>query len=344
MPKQYLFAVFLGILLSSAAAAQTYKVYVIHSYLPGLWSKQAHQGIVNSLKFHGINDFQIKQYDYNYVLQRKNKLRHVTSIQSEIALFQPNLILVFDDEAAEDFIPTLNRLNIPIVATGINQEINKLKWYLPEGSPERNFTAILERYPFEAPLKLLKKIRPEIEKITILTTDNDSSNIITNQLVKKFEEYGGGYAGIKLAEVIQSRDWGVWKEAIKKKKHLNEAFWILVPWDVYEMGKEVPIKEIGRFYQSESSIPELGIVNASQLLGMLLCFSVNSEDLAFEAVSTAIKAERNKEKLGQKPFEKVRSVRVIINKKRSDQLKYKIPSELLDFAKIEKKIPLEYLR
>lgn len=329
--------------LSHASEVQ-FRVYIIHSYLPGLWSDKAFSGLEKGLKFHKFDNYKIKQYDYNYVLQRKNKSKHLNQIKSEIISFSPNLIVIFDDEAAEDFIPSLNQLKIPIVATGINSEIEQLKWFKPDGDKERNFTAILERYPFEAPLKMLKKIRPEINKINILTTDNDSSNIITSQILKKFSDNGNSYAGIKIDKTIKSKDWNDWKNAIRLHRKADEAFWILVPWDVYEDGKEVSIKRIGTFYQSESTIPELGIVNASQLLGFLLCFSVNSEDLAFEAISTAINAEKNKISLSNIPFTEVKSARVVINKKRADELKLKIPIELLDFAKLEKKIPLNYLR
>ena len=326
------------------ATTSQFRVYLIHSYLPGLWSEQAYKGLTQGLKFHNISNYEIKQYDYNYVLQRKEKNIHLAKIKDEIKKFSPNVIIVFDDEASEDFIPSLNALSIPIVASGINKDIENQSWFMKDGDPNRNFTAILERYPFEGPLKLLKKIRPSINKISILTTKNDSSDIIASQLLAKFKEYGNQYSDIKLGEVIQSKDWEVWKKAIKSKKGNNEAFWILVPWDVYQNGKEVSIKDIGTFYQRESKIPELGIVNASQLLGMLLCFSVNSEDLAFEAISTAITANNEGKKLRDIPFKKVKSVRVVINKERADQLKYTIPNEMLDFAKLEKKIPLEYLR
>jgi ABC-type uncharacterized transport system substrate-binding protein len=345
MPKKILLVLFSFLYLSCLEAKElTYKVYIIHSYLPGLWSEQAHNGVSQALKFHNIKNFEIKQYDYDYVRQRKVKEHHLKNILHEINAFSPDLIIVFDDEATEDFIPKLNLLKIPIVVTGINKEISKQKWFLNDGDQNRNFTGILERYPFEGPLKLLKKIRPEINRISILTSDNDSSRIITNQVLENFKQYNNLFSGIRLGEVIRSRDWTEWKKAIQSKKNKNEAFWILVPWDVYHENKEVSIKEIGTYYQKESSIPELGIVNASQLFGMLLCFSVNSEDLAFEAVSVGVMARKENKSLRDIPFAKVNSVRVVINKERADQLKFNIPSELLDFAKIEKKIPLDYLR
>jgi ABC-type uncharacterized transport system substrate-binding protein len=330
---------------ANAVLPQPFKVYVVFSYLPGLWSEDALKGIKQGLLYNRISEHLVKSYDYDYVRKRINKDKEYSKIKKEIDAFKPDLIIVFDDEAAEDFIPRLNDLKIPIIATGINKELDGLQWYLPDGHKRRNFTGILERYPFEEPLKLLKTLNKKINKISILTTDNVSSNIISQQFKNKFASYGGSYSGIKLGDVLTSRDWNKWKEFIRSKKSQNEAFWILVPWDVYnQKGQEVNIDEMGDFYQKESKIPELGIVNASSLLGMLACFSVNSEDLGFEAVSVGIESFQMKKSLRDFPFQKVQSARVIINKKRADQLKIEIPSSFLDFAKIEKKIPLEHKR
>ena len=322
-----------------------FRVYTIHSYLPGLWSIGATKGTTQALLYHKIVNHELKSYDYDYVRKRNNLNFELKKILKEIDEFKPNLILVFDDEAADDLIPSLNNLKIPIVATGINKEISDLKWFLPDGDKKRNFTAILERYPFEEPLKLLKKLNNKINKISFLTTENVSSEIILNQLKNKFKNYSNEYAGIELVDSLASRDWDSWKKFIKSKRSMNEALWILVPWDVYDKsGKEISINEIGAFYQKEAKIPELGIVNASNMLGMLACFSVNSEDLAFEAVSMGLESFSKKRNLSDIPFEKVKSVRVVINKKRADQLGVIIPNSFLDFAKIEKKIPLEYFR
>jgi ABC-type uncharacterized transport system substrate-binding protein len=330
---------------ASGNTQKPFKVYVLFSYLPGLWSEEALKGVKQALLYNEFTSHDIRSYDYDYVRKRKNKDQEYSKIKKDISDFNPDLIIVFDDEAAEDFIPRLNSFKIPIIATGINKEVKDLNWYLPEGNRNRYFTGILERYPFEEPLKLLKKLNANITKISILTTDNVSSNIITEQFKNKFLSYGGEYSGIKLADVMASRKWEKWKEYIKGKRSKNEAFWILVPWDVYdESGEEVKINVMGQFYQKESFIPELGIVNASNLLGMLACFSVNSEDLAFEAVNIGIESQRKKKMLRDIPFQKVQSARVIINKKRADQLNIVIPLSFLDFAKIEKKIPLEHKR
>lgn len=331
--------------LPAEAAAGAFRVYLVFSYSPGMWDEQGRRGVELALRNQNITDFETKVYNYNYVEKRKYRTEELRKITAEIAGFRPDLIIVFDDEASEDLIPDLNRLDIPIVATGINRELKDLSWFKPEGAADRNFTGVLERYPFEQPLKFLKKINPEISEITILTSENVSSSVIVEQFIRQFRKSGGASSGIRLKEVIKSRDWERWQAAIRSHRGVNEAFWILVPWDVYgKDGKEVPLNEIGEFYQRESRIPELGIVNANHMIGLLACFSVNSEDLGYQAAAAGIQAIKNKRSLSRVPFAKVETVRLIINKKRADTLHYKIPIGFLEFAEIEKKIPLSYLR
>jgi|GEM_PF-1326592 len=330
------------------AYAKTIKkmnVYVIHSYLPGLWSKGGNRGVENALKYANIHNGKVKIYNYNYVTERSHKDKEIAIIEKEIDQFQPDLIILFDDEATEDFIGILNKKNIPIVATGINKEIKDISWYLPDNDPKRNFSAILERYPFEQPLQLLKKINKNINQISILTSANLSSTVIKNQMKAEFKKHGGGFAGVRLKDTICSRNWKDWKKAIADHQSRNEALWILVPWDVYdESGNEVKISEISSYYAKNSKTPDLGIVSSDELMGNLASFSVSSEDLGFEATLLGIDAIRSGKSLRNYPFRKVKTTRVIINKARADHLGYTIPLELLEFATVEKKIPVESSR
>jgi len=333
---------------NSSAYAKVIKkmnIYVIHSYLPGLWSKGGNRGVENALKYANIRNGKVKVHDYNYVTERPYKDKEIAAIEKEIDQFQADLIILFDDEATEDFIGVLNKKNIPIVATGINKEIKDMSWYLSDGDPKRNFSAILERYPFEQPLQLLKKINKNINQISILTSANLSSKVIKNQMKAEFKRHGGGFAGIRLKDTICSKNWKDWKKAIVDHQARNEALWILVPWDVYdENGNEVKISEISSYYAKNSKIPDLGIVSSDELMGNLASFSVSSEDLGFEAALLGINAIKSGKPLRDYPFRKVKTTRVIINKARADHLGYRIPLELLEFATVEKKIPVESSR
>jgi ABC-type uncharacterized transport system substrate-binding protein len=109
-------------------------------------------------------------------------------------------------------------------------------------------------------------------------------------------------------------------------------------------GKEVDLRVIGDFYRKNSKIPEIGIVNINDKLGFLASFSVGAEDLGVQAGELGIKIFQGKIVPKDHKFVSNNLVRFVINKKRADSLNIKIPNSFLDFAKIEKKIPMEYFR
>lgn len=320
------------------------RVLAVFSYLPGLWSSQAEKGIRTAFKERSMS-LKLETYVYDYLRKRTERKSELQKVKHLINKLQPDFILIFDDEATEDLLPELNKLGVPIVVTGINKELAATKWWMKDFDKNRNFTGVLERYPFNQSLDILRKINGKIKKISILTSENDSSKIIVNQLIKTFSAANNTIKGVELKDVLISKSWSQWQAFILSHKRLDEAFWILVPWDVLdESGKEVNLKTMGDFYRKNSVIPELGIVSANNMFGFLACFSVNSEDLAYQGASIGIHVVRDRIFPNSIPFENVKSVRFTLNKKRAESLGYQMPLDLLEFAHIETKIPLEQQR
>lgn len=324
------------------------KVFVIHSYLPGIWTKQATDGVKAGFLARNITP-EIKDYIYDYYsyinLPEAKKASEKNKVLKSIKDFAPDIIIVFDDEAANDLMPLLNTIGLPIVVTAINNNSKDLNWFLPQNHIKRNFTGIWERYPFEQSLRMLKQINPNINEISILTCENYSSKIITAQLVDFFKKHKNVYTGIKLKSVTLSANWEKWKKTISEYKGKDKAFWVINPWNVYDKsGKEVDLRIIGSYYLKHSHLPSLGIASVSQELGFLASFAVSSEDLGSQAAEQAVMILAKNKHPSSIPFDTIRTVRFVINKKRADSLKYKIPIHLLEFGTVEKKIPMQFVR
>lgn len=322
------------------------KIVILHSYAKGLWSTEGTVGVKKCFKKFSANlDIVEILDDYATTDGIKNRDKMVREAIKKIKLISPKLIIIFDDEAADALVNKLNKLNIPIVITGINNNPEKIKWLLPDGNKDRNFTGIWEIYPFEQSLRILKKIIPTINEISILTSKNFTSRTVTSFIVDKFKKNNNYYSGVKLKNVHISDSWEEWKYIINKYKGINKAFWILVPWNVNDKkGREVDLRVMGTFYRKNSEIPSIGIVNINHQLGFLASFSVGAEDLGFQACEMAMKVIKNKVHPRDIKFERNKVIRFYINKKRSDHLGVKIPENLLDFATIEKTIPMQFVR
>ncbi len=332
-------AIFFLLVLGEAIAQNN--ILVVHSYEQGSWTTEGTRGV--SKVFQGNKEYKVNEFIYDYIKYRGTP-HFLTKIKKTVSELTPKAIIVFDDEAADDLLPYLNSLGVPVVLTGINREPKDTKWYLEENHKNRNFTGILERYPFEQSLKMLKKIKPSVKKITILSSNNETSKIVSSQVINNFKKYNNEFNGVRLNDVVLSSSWEVWQKTIRESSK-TDAFWILVPWNVNDKsGKEVDIRIIGDFYREFSKVPEIGIVNISDKLGFVSSFSVNAEDLGIQAANITLNILQTKVHPRNLSFVENSMVRFVINKKRADQLGITIPSEFLDFAKIERKIPREYFR
>jgi ABC-type uncharacterized transport system substrate-binding protein len=332
------------LLITSNSISATMKIAVVHSYERGSWTEEGTRGVKKFFQ-ENKSPVQVDEHIYDYIKARTNSKNLKNKVLSDLLNGGYNLFIIFDDEATDDLLPSLNAKKIPIVVTGINKNPSDANWNLPDKSPERYFTGITERYPFEQSLKMLKRIKPTVTKISILTSENRTSKIITGQMLQKFKSHNGEYSGVKLDKVHQTSSWKEWKEIISNYNYPDTAFWILVPWNVNdEKGKEVDLRILGEYYRKHSKIPEMGIVSISDKLGFVSTFSVSGEDLGYQASQVASQILFNNKSPRDIPFVPNSSVRFIINKQRADQLNIKIPSEFLEFAKIERKIPMEYFR
>lgn len=331
-----------------AEAKTKFKCFLIHSYQEGSWTVGSSNGVKNAFKAKGLNvSIQEKIYDYYAYLKltELEKKEKNQNIVKEVVGFKPDLIIVFDDEATDSLINELNKLKIPIVLSGINKEKSDLSWWLPNNHKERYFTGIFERYPFEQSVKLLHKINPKIKKLSILTGANESAKTVTGQLEGFFNKNNNEYLGIRLEHTFMSSDWSSWQESIKNYKGNDKAFWIVSPWDVRdENGLEVSLSVIANYYHKHSKLPNLAIVSVNQQLGFLASFAVSPEDLGYQAAEIGFKILLSGTNPRSIKFEENKVIRFVINKKRSDELGYKLPIELLEFAKIEKKIPMNFVR
>lgn len=223
-----------------------------------------------------IHEYIFDYYAYypDQVKINENKKR----VEQFIKTKKINYIILFDDEATDVLIDLINSKKIPTVITAYNKKPAQIQWWKETGHKDRHFTGVWETYPFKQSIRLLNKISPAVKEISILSGNNSSAQIVTNQLISFFEENKGQYSGIRLTNKFITSKWSDWEKHIKTYKGKDKAFWIVSPWNIYnEKNEEVDLRAIGEFYRKHSPLPSLGIVN--QQLGLLASFAVNSEDL-----------------------------------------------------------------
>jgi ABC-type uncharacterized transport system substrate-binding protein len=228
--------------------SKTFHVTVIHSYQERTWTIEGTKGVRKVLQQSNVN-FQINQliYDYTMIKNESEHIKKKNEIVKNILDNNSNVIIIFNDEATDALLSSLNELHIPIVVTGINKELSETKWFRKDGDPKRNFTGILERYPFEQSLKMLKKIRPSVKKIIILTSENETSRIVTEQILNRFKKYNGEYSGIKLLPKSLIKYVKVFKHGLSVQQYENAIVLIdddklvQINWSIFCEKRKFPI-------------------------------------------------------------------------------------------------------
>jgi len=321
------------------------KVIAIHSYSAGSWVSNSKEGLERTFEKSKYQAY-IHHITYDYLALKTKKKRDARQVEIlNLINNQPvDLIVIFDDEASDALMPHLQKSDIPVVLTGINNDLEKTVWYA-QAKLNNKVDGVLERYPFEQSLKLIKKIVPNLTKISVLTSGNSSSKIIAGQFKAKFTKYNDQYSGIKLNKITISSSWANWKQTIKSSSSRDHALWILVPWNVNDSkGKEVSLQKIGDFYRANSKSPALGIVDINSQMGFLASFYVSPDDLASQAAHKGLSLLKAKENKASHRFEVVRTARLNINEERARQLGLKIPMKYLELGNVNNIIPMKYER
>jgi ABC-type uncharacterized transport system substrate-binding protein len=213
-------------------------------------------------------------------VQPKELLKHeVNKIIDTVVKSKPDLIVVFDDEAADSLMEHLIELKIPLLFNGINQPKNQIRWLTKNNI--KFLAGILEVQKFEEAIKVLRILLPKAQKIAILSSKSRSSEIIAPQYREGVIEINKQLnPSVQLVEFNMFRQWEEWKAAILKLNTLVDAICIVVPYDVRDTNNiEVPVSIMGNWLVKNTTIPTFGNTSSHTKMGMTFSIALPPESL-----------------------------------------------------------------
>ena len=310
------------------------KLFIIFSYPLGQWSEGIVAGLSQQLQKVGI-PFDLKQYAYDspYYARRTEVERTAEAgrISAKARDYRPDFIIVCDDEAADVLMPKLKALKVPLLFVGINKDEAEIPWI------ERGIamTGVFERYPAQASLKLLSNLTGgKVKNISLITSLNPTSDIITRQLREYFKTHK---TQIALQKVYATNKWDDWKRAIKASNTDADSLWMLVPWNVEDArGERMDRRMMGRWLSENIRIPSISIVDVNLHLGVMASISMTPQIMGGELADIIRTATLGGKLLSQIPYRYPSKYEIIINKKQADRLGIKIPIEMLEYAQVIK--------
>lgn len=290
----------------TAADTRT-RLFIVSSYHRSyLWSQSTQKGVGAALLKYGYldNAQQAQQLaDTDAITSRRAIIRKdwmdtkrkdsradmasaTARIMAAIRGFQPDLVLLGDDNAARYIGGQLLDSTTPVVFWGINGL--PLKYGLVDSmdAPGRNVTGVWQSGYHKESLDLLKRLVPRAKSFAILACDSESSrpNIkMIEQLAQR------GSLPLQLVDKTVTNSLEEFKARALAMSSRTDAFFILNHDTLRDArGNHVDMLEVGRWYLNTIRIPEASHEDQFVLEGMLLTANDSGYNQGHLAVEMAI--------------------------------------------------------
>ncbi len=282
------------------------RIFIVSSYdRDYLWSQSTHAGVMAAmLRYKYIdNETQVKTFtakDYVESSQavvkktwmdtkRRNSEKEIAAttmrIMHEIGQFQPDLVLLGDDNAANYIGNQLLDKHIPVVFWGINGL--PLKYGLVDSMdrPGHNVTGVWQAGYHKESMELLHKLVPEARTFAILACDSVTARPKVKQILALDRQ---GKLPLKLVAIVQTNSYEEFQRRTLELSEQVDAFFVLNHDTMRDVqGNHVDMLTVGRWYLTYIRKPEASHEDQFVREGMLLTANDSGYNQAYTAFEMA---------------------------------------------------------
>ncbi|MFA5779795.1 MAG: ABC transporter substrate binding protein [Elusimicrobiota bacterium] len=319
------------------------RIFIVSSYhREYLWSQETNEGVCGALLEFGYldNKSQIKEFtknDYaetsNAIVkkswmdtkQKSNKDEMVKSaarIVKEIKKFNPDTLLLGDDNAANyignQFIDT----KIPIFIWGVN--VTPVKYGLVDSieKPGHNVTGTYQAGYYTESLEFLKKIVPGIKTFAVLSDDSETGRSHLKRIQQLAEE---GKLPVKLVETVATNSYSKWKSKALELQKKVDAFFTVNHSTIKDVsGNPVDEFEIGAWYLRNIKKPECTHQKSFVVEGMLCAADDSGFKQGYAAVKSMYEVLEKGKDPATLPCRAIERGPLVVNRQRAQMLGIKL--------------------
>lgn len=233
--------------------------------------------------------------------KRRNTLPEIADsvarVIGEIERFDPDIILLGDDNAANYIGSHYLDTELPVVFWGING--TPMKYGLLESMerPGHNVTGIYQAGYLREGLVALKTLLPEIHNFAVLSDDSPTGRSKAKEFLRWSRR---NELPLELVEVVVTNDYEVWKRRALDLRDRVDAFFVLNHNTLRSAdGKTVEQLEAGRWYLTNIKKPDISHERHFVKEGILSAVEDSGYKQGYEAVRIAHRILAD----GQKPAE-----------------------------------------
>lgn len=311
--------IFITLMICSPAIAAK-KVLLVHSYYSDYpWVNDITTGVKKGLEGSGA-ELEIFYMDTKRKTSEEWKIEAGQLAMKKVEEYKPDLIITADDNAQQYFGKYYNGKDIPVVFTGVNDDLSKY------GYPSSNAIGVIQKAIFAESIELLLRIKPDVKKIAVISDDGETSTAILNYM-KTLK------VPVQVVSFDQPSTFAEWKALITKYQTTVDAIAVNLYQTVKEaIGQDsLPQKIIMDWTMEHNKLPTIGFFPDAFDDGILCGIAESGEVQGYEAAKIAVQILQ-----GKKPtdFQVVIPTKglVIINMKTAEKLGIKIPFDVIESA------------
>ncbi len=294
------------------------RIVIVSSYhREYLWSQDTNAGVVAALLDFGYLDVEEQGESFwrddrvessTAVVRklwmdtkRRNNLPEIADSVArtigEIEKFDPDIVLLGDDNAANYIGSHYLDTQVPVVFWGINGTPMKYGLLDSMERPGHNVTGIYQAGYLREGLVALKTLLPEIESFAVLSDDSPTGRSKAKEFLRWSRR---DELPLELVGVVVTNDYEVWKRRALELRDRVDAFFVLNHNTLRSAdGRTVDQLEAGRWYLTNIKKPDIAHERHFVKEGILSAVEDSGYKQGYEAVRVANRILAN----GEKPAE-----------------------------------------
>ena len=352
-PWRTLFILFIGLCMTSAGysvpkdGSGKIRILVVSSYHREYrLSQESNEGLCAAMFKFGYFDNREQAAEYtknDYVetskaivkklwMDSKRKSSKLAKKNASIKIykialdFNPDLIFLGDDNAAEYIGKKFLDSKVPIIFWGVNNTPVKYGLVDRQDRPGHNVTGVYQSGYYVESLELLKSIAPDVKTFAILS-DNTPSGRSHLKKIKYFAHQGS--LPVRLVETVSTNDYEQWKsKALEIQKSVDAFFLAQYSGLKDEAGNYVPTEKLAEWYTTHIKIPEAAGFEFFIEEGMLCGADDSHYNQGYEAVVIAHDILANGADPAVYPPYAPKRGGLMVNKKRAEMLGIKLTEDM----------------
>lgn len=323
------------VFLENSSFAFEKKLLIIHSYAFDYdWTVGEDKGIIRALEenFSKNHQWQIERFFFdgkkkNSETQIKNA---ISTVKQKIFEYAPDAVVITDDLALKSLYRFIIDRQIPMSFCGINGDVYDYGYT----DHQKKITGSLERYHLPPIIRILKKIKPQMQKI-VLISDQDITGLAMMAEMEKQLNEEINMASLGLAyEKFFGDDYEELKKYFLRQNPETTVVVFVTNYSYKDKnGNPVSYKKINSWFRENTNLADVGFGAFVIKEGKLITLAYSEEEVGYSGASLLFRAIKQNQDPNIYPVQKYLPLNLNINLERAKNLSINIPFELISYSR-----------